>query len=291
MFLFIPRYAFHIAFRYACCLLMALGLVNGCKNAQVAPAPGRDNPLALGNPSNAGTDPNNYLLEKPQYTLSYNCSRGTANWVSWHLSKAWKGPATRADDFRSDPALPAGCYQVVPGDYTNTGFDRGHLCPSDDRDATAGDNSATFLMTNIIPQAPDLNRQTWQLLEEYCRQLVEDGNELYLITGAYGKGGSNSSGLRNTIADGKVIVPARCWKIALVVPEGDNDTKRIDGATRVIAVDIPNRQSVDNGSKNWYDYLVSVDAIEAATGYDFFSELPKSVQQTLESKVDKGREQ
>ncbi len=74
MFLFMPRYAFHIAFRYACCLLMALGLVNGCKNAQVAPAPGRDNPLALGNPSNAGTDPNNYLLEKPQYTLSYNCS-------------------------------------------------------------------------------------------------------------------------------------------------------------------------------------------------------------------------
>jgi len=286
-----PRNVSTLLSRYSLLLLLALGLTNGCKNAQVAPVPGRDNPLVLGNPSNAGTDPDNYLLEKPQYAVSYNCSRGTANWVSWHLGKAWKGPVTRADDFRPDPALPAGCYRVVTGDYTNSGFDRGHLCPSDDRDATADDNSATFLMTNIIPQAPDLNRQTWRLLEEYCRKLVADGNELYIIAGVYGKGGSNSSGLRNTIADGKVTVPARCWKIALVVPEGGGDAKRIDAATRVIAVDIPNRQSADNGNKHWYDYLVSVDALEAATGYDFFSELPKSLQQTLESKVDKGREQ
>ena len=286
-----PQSVSALLYRYSLLLLLAFGLVNGCKNARVAPAPGRENALTLGNPSNAGTDPDNYLLEKPQYTLSYNCSRGTANWVSWHLGKAWKGTATRADDFRPDPALPAGCYRVVSGDYTNSGFDRGHLCPSDDRDAGADDNSATFLMTNIIPQAPDLNRQTWRLLEEYCRQLAADGNELYIIAGVYGKGGSNSNGLRNTLADGKVTVPARCWKIALVVPEGTGDAKRIKAATRVIAVNIPNRQSADNGNKNWYDYLVSVDAIEAATGYDFFSELPKSLQQTLESKVDKGRQQ
>ncbi|MBD0255150.1 MAG: DNA/RNA non-specific endonuclease [Cytophagales bacterium] len=286
-----PKPSFRTLYPYCLLLLLAFGFVNGCKNAQVAPAPGRDNALFLGNPSNAGTDPDNYLLEKPQYTLSYNCSRGTANWVSWHLGKAWKGTATRADDFRPDPALPAGCYRVVSGDYTNTGFDRGHLCPSDDRDASADDNSATFLMTNIIPQAPDLNRQTWRMLEEYCRQLVAEGNELYLIAGVYGKGGSNSSGLRNTLADGKVTVPARCWKIALVVPQGTDDAKRIGAATRVIAVDIPNRQSADNGNKNWDDYLVSVDAIEAATGYDFFSELPATLQQTLESKVDKGRQQ
>lgn len=146
-------------------------------------------------------------------------------------------------------------------------------------------------MTNIVPQAPDLNRQTWRLLEEYCRQLVEEGNELYLLSGVYGKGGSNSNGSRNTIADGQVTVPARCWKIAVVLPEGRDDLRRIDAATRVIAVDIPNRQSVDNGNKKWSDYLVSVDAIEAATGYDFLSELPKNLQNTLESKVDKGLEQ
>lgn len=281
-----------IIFRYSLCLLLALGLANGCKNAKISPSPGREDHLALGNPSRAGTaDPDNYLLMKPQFTLSYNCDRGTANWVSWHLGKAWKGGAVRKDDFRPDNSVPQGCYRVVPGDYTNTGFDRGHLCPSDDRDAGAEDNSATFLMTNIVPQAPDLNRQTWRLLEEYCRQLVEEGNELYILAGVYGKGGSNSNGSRSTIADGKVTVPARCWKIAVVLPEGSNDLKRIDAATRVIAVDIPNRQSVDNGNKKWSAYLVSVDAIEAATGYDFLSELPKNLQNVLESKVDKGLEQ
>jgi endonuclease G len=281
-----------IVYRYSLWLLLALWLANGCKNAKVSPASGRESHLALGNPSQAGTaDSDNYLLTKSQFTLSYNCSRGTANWVSWHLSKAWKGAATRTDDFRPDNSVPPGCYRVVTGDYTNTGFDRGHLCPSDDRDANAEDNSATFLMTNIIPQAPDLNRQTWRLLEEYCRQLVEEGNELYILAGAYGKGGSNSTGLRNTIADGKITVPAQCWKIAVVLPEGSNDIKRIDAATRVIAVVIPNRQSVDNGNKKWSDYLVSVADIEAATGYDFLSELPESLQRTLERKVDKGQEQ
>lgn len=60
-------------------------------------------------------------------------------------SSQWK------DDFRPDGTLPSGWYQVKPGDYNTTdGFARGHLCPSADQTATQTDNSATFLMTNII---------------------------------------------------------------------------------------------------------------------------------------------
>src|SRR5689334_8619219 len=59
----------------------------------------RDNNLAMGNPSGAGTsNPNNYLMTKPQYVLSYNNARGSANWVSWHLSTAWKGTTPRQDN-------------------------------------------------------------------------------------------------------------------------------------------------------------------------------------------------
>jgi endonuclease G len=79
--------------------------------------------LALGNPSNADTDPNNYLMIKPQYALSYNNSKGIPNWVSWQLNKSWLGSVDRKNDFRPDTELPASWYQVRPSDYTGGGYD------------------------------------------------------------------------------------------------------------------------------------------------------------------------
>ena len=267
-------------------ILVTLSLT-ACKKDTPA-GPSRDDHLTLGNPSGAGTaDENNYLLEKPQYVLSYNRHRGTANWVSWHLSAAWRGNAARSNSFRTDDQLPAGWDRVASSDYTNSGFDRGHLCPSDDRDGSEADNTATFLMTNIIPQAPDNNQITWKALEDYCRKVVAGGNEIYLIAGAYGQGGSGENGgTTNTLAGGKVIVPSRLWKVAVILPVGEQDLGRINESTRVIAVDLPNRQSVDN--EPWGYYRTSVDAIEAATGYDLLSRLPLGLQTALESRPDTG---
>lgn len=253
------------------------------------PTPTRDNPMNLGNPSNAKNDvntPNNYLMEKPQFALSYNSSRGGANWAAWHLSTAWKGGTPRQDDFRGDPDLPSGFTKVVTNDYTNTGFDRGHLCPSDDRDSSVADNSATFVMTNMLPQSPNLNRITWKNLEDYCRTLMGQGNELYIYAGGYGVGGNGSNGDLSTFAVGKVTVPSRMWKVVVILPVNTNDVNRIDAGTRVIAVDMPNTQSVN--SKSWGDYRVSVDDIEAATGYNFMNLVATNIQNTLESKADTG---
>ncbi|TAE52133.1 MAG: DNA/RNA non-specific endonuclease, partial [Bacteroidetes bacterium] len=207
----------------------------------------RGTPLIWGNPSLAVTDENefrNYLMIKPAYSLSYHRDRGTANWVAWHLSPAWKGDEERQDDFRPDPDLPSGWYPVGSDSYTNTGFDRGHLCPSEDRDSTLNENSATFLMTNIIPQAPDLNRGPWKDLETYCRTLMDQGNELYIFAGGDGSGGSGSNGgTTSKIDNGRVTVPKTCWKIILILPEDGNDLDRVSTATRVIAVEMPNKQS------------------------------------------------
>ncbi|UOQ82059.1 DNA/RNA non-specific endonuclease [Hymenobacter sp. 5414T-23] len=196
------------------------------------------------------------------------------------------GAAPRQDDFRADDALPEGWYQVQGSSYQGSGFDRGHNCPSADRTKTVADNSATFLMTNMTPQAPRSNQQTWARLEEYCRSLADTGKELYILCGSYGKGGSGSDGgVTQTIDEGHVTVPRRCWKVVIILPIGSNDAARVSTGTRVIAIDSPNDNSIGS---NWGQYRVSVDAIEAATGLDLLSAVSPAVQAKLESTVDAG---
>jgi endonuclease G, mitochondrial len=245
----------------------------------------KDNNMAMGNPSGAGTSYSNYLINKAQYSMSYNSYRGTPNWVSWHLSSAWVGSTPRQDDFRADNSLPTAFYRVTPTDYTGSGFDRGHNCPSADRTLTVTDNSATFLMSNMIPQAPTNNQQTWANLENYSRTLINQGNELYIIMGSYGIGGTGSAGYKETLAGGKVTVPNRIWKVIVVLPNGTGDAARVTTATRVIAIDTPNSTSI---SSSWGSYRTTVDAIEAKMGYNLLSNVSSTVQSVIESRVDTG---
>lgn len=251
----------------------------------------RDDNLAMGNPSSAVTDTsfkNNYLLVKSMFTLSYNNSRGTPNWVSWHLSSDWKGTATRCNCFTADTDLPnPPFYRAADAHYDNSGFDRGHMCPSEDRDETTDENRVTFKMSNIVPQSDDLNQQVWKYLEEYCRDLMDDGNELYIISGAYGSGGVGDAGTTvHNINSGKITVPSNCWKVIVILPIGNNDVSRVNVATRVIAVNMPNTQTVS--SQPWGFYRTNVDAIETITGYDILSNIPAPIQTIIEAITDSG---
>lgn len=230
--------------------------------------------LVLGNPSNAAvSDTNNFLVERSEYALSYNGDRGTANWVSWQLSADWLGAAERQDNFRQDGGLPTGVYQVTPNDYRNSGFDRGHTVPSGDRTQSDSDNSATFLMSNIFPQAPQNNRGVWRELEEYSRELVyQFDHELLVMAGGYGE--------QSRLAEGQVTVPSRLWKIIVVLDQPGQGLAAISSNTQIIAVDMPNRDTV---SPDWRAYQTTVDRIELATGYDFLAQVPVELQAQLEA--------
>ena len=226
--------------------------------------------LKFGNPSQANSkNYNNYLIEKPSYALSYNCETGTPNWVSWQLNNSWLGSVERSDDFRPDSDIPQDCYAVRPNDYRRTGYDRGHMTPSGDRTRRVKDNSATFVMTNIIPQSPANNREVWRELEEYSRKLVKEGKELYIVAGG--------EGIEKQIADGKVTVPKYTWKVILVL---DRPGEEVTENTTTIAVRIPNSEEV--ARTDWQDYIVSVDQIEKRTGYNFFSQIPRQIQKQIE---------
>jgi endonuclease G len=127
----------------------------------------------------------------------------------------------------------------------------------------------------MIPQAPTNNQVTWASLETYCRTLASQGNELYIISGGHGTSGFIGSGM--------VALPTTTWKVIMVLPSGSNDVSRVTSSTRLIAVSMPNNNSV---SSDWRVYRVSVNDIEALTGYDFFSNVPTSIQSTIESTVD-----
>lgn len=258
-------------------------------SAGSTPPPSGSEHLTMGNPSGAAVNvglPNNYLLDKPQYAVGYSRDLGRPNWVSWHLSSVWLGGAARQNDFRNDTTLPAGWYQVQATDYTGSGFDRGHHCPSADRTLTVADNSATFLMTNMMPQSPDNNQGPWASLETYCRTLVSQGNEVYIVMGGSGSGGTGSNGgVTTTVAAGHVAVPSQTWKVILVIPDaGGDDVARVTTATRTIAVIMPNTQGIRTNL--WQSYRVSVDQVEQLTGYDFFSNVPVATQSVIEARVD-----
>ncbi len=259
--------------------------------------PGDNDPLNLGNPTNAIASisfPENYLKDNGYYKLAYSQSRGTAVWVAWHLQSDDLGSTPRQDDFRPDTNLPPGWYQVQSYSYSGSGFDRGHNCPSADRTSTVPANSSTFLMTNMIPQAPTFNQGPWAGLESFIRgTLVGSSNEAYIVMGNFGQGGYNSSNtLFNTIDAGRVTVPAKVWKVILIIPKGNNDLARINSTAVVLAVDMPNdnRLYTTSGSNDWRNYITSVNSLEAeanASGVplNLFQAIADTVRPILKAKI------
>lgn len=245
-------------------------------NQPNSPEQARQIYLALGNPSNAdANDPNNYLLVDNYMAISYNRERALPNWVAWRVSKLDMGGIQREDSFRPDDRLPKGWTRVTPSDYTGSGYDRGHLCPNADRNGSPDSMAATFVMTNMTPQTPDLNRGPWQKLEAYLRTLVTRGSDVYIYAGVYGTKGKLKR---------KVTIPTNDWKIAVAVPAGA-PVSAINQNTRVIAVDMPNVKGIMNA--DWQTYSTSVRQIEQNTGYNFFTNLPQNVQDALKNKIDR----
>lgn len=237
--------------------------------------------ISLGVPKDS--DPSNdYFILRKQYALSYNHETGTPNWVSYELTADWFGNVPRyKGNFITDTSLPAEFYRVKHSDYTNTGFDRGHLVRSEERTKTAEDNKSTFLLTNIMPQTPDLNRGPWLGFEYYCEKLCKKENKrLFIITGPIFPLDKECCHIDkyNTVAR-----PKSCFKIAVILEKNQN-INHIDAKTKVIAVIMPNESGIRK--ENWEQYRTTVRAIEQETGYNFLSNLPQKLQDILENKID-----
>lgn len=239
--------------------------------------------MQLGNPSGATMDTNNhnhYLIQRTVEALDYSDTLGEPNWASWDLTAADIGNSGRSSDFFTDHSLPADFYEVTTDDYNGVGninFNRGHMCPSEDRTDNTADNNMVFFMSNIIPQAADNNQGVWNNFEAYCESLAQSGDELLIICGPSLFNGTY-------IPSGVAQIPTYTWKIAVVVPPGNGTAlSRITTNTRVISLRIPNTNGV---STTWQNFITSAAQIEVDTGFHFFTALPTNIAAVLRNEVD-----
>lgn len=226
------------------------------------------------------TAPSDYFVSvKPQYVVSYNGSRKIPNWVSWELNNSYLGAESRTDNYRPDDTFPGTEPQAALSDYSGSGYDRGHMCPSADRTLDKTSNDATFYLTNMIPQAANNNQGPWNNLENYTRGLLTGGKEIFIISGGIVTGSSK------TVGNG-LYVPDSTFKVIVVLDAVGQGASSVTTSTRVIAVIMPNDNALISKTADWKTFRVSVDSIEAQTGLDFLSDVSPTIQSVIEARVD-----
>jgi len=212
------------------------------------------------------------VLSNKGYVVGYSDTRRNPLWVAYRVFR------TNTTTISPRPARfsPDGRTQstVSHDDYTRSGHDRGHMAPNY-AIATRYGRAAqieTFLMSNICPQKPDLNRYAWKELEalvatRYANQL----EEVWIICGPI---------FDDQIAklESGVEIPDAFYKIVV-------DEK--DGKVRVLAFVMP--QGVSSADKDMLPkFLTSVDEVERQTGLNFLHELPDDVEDRVEAEQPKG---
>lgn len=199
-------------------------------------------------------------LVNNSYLVDFDEHSRIAHWVHYELLDFESmGTIQRTDDFRRDgrSARSAGAEN-----YRGSGYDRGHLKPAGDSKSSAQEMSSSFLMTNMAPQTPSLNRGIWRLLEQDIREWAVRYCALHVSTGP---------SLETKTRIGQSIrVPAACWKAIL----------RTDPDTCAIAFMMPNNEKVEGSIE---DYVMTVDELESLIQIDLFPQLPDSVEKRIES--------
>ncbi len=198
------------------------------------------------------------------YTVSYDADFKTPQWVAWELTSAKaNGTEERYNKFQPDPDVRGA--KAYPKDYTNSGYDRGHMAPAADMKWSHQAMVESFYMTNVCPQNRNLNRGDWKDLEEKEREYANRYGTVSIVAGPL-----YYTSKPERIGTHRVAVPDAFFKVMLVgYPK---HTK---------AYGFIFRNQAGSHSLNYYQ--TTVDEVERVTGMDFFSKLPDKVEKRVEA--------
>ena len=204
------------------------------------------------------------IIEHLAYTVSYNHDWLIPNWVAYELTaQEVSGAEQRSNHFAPDPLVKG--KPVVTKDYSNSGYDRGHMAPAGDMKWSEQAMRESFYMTNICPQNHSNNAGDWKDLEELARDLAQKYKSLYICCGPIVTDVSNTIGVR------RIVVPQAFYKVFL--------RQKKDGSWTAIGFVMPNAA----GNRPLMTYMRSVDEVEQLTGIDFFYHLPDSIEDIIEA--------
>ena len=228
------------------------------------------------------------------YSLEWDNAKVANRWTCYQLHEGNSLSTTdRNDDFKKDPEVAV---SPILEDYKNSGFSRGHLCPSADRQCTVEQNKQTFFLTNMQPQWQEHNGGLWKNLEDLVRNYATNDSysnahcdTLYIVKAA-------TITDKVTIDDAEVdgIYAERCvggdgHANELIVPKyfymALLHYNKATDTYHAIAFWTLHEKAADK-NKNFGDYAISIDELEKRTGIDFFCNLPDEVEKVVEKEVD-----
>lgn len=201
------------------------------------------------------------ILKRFAYTCSFNPENNIPNWVAWELTADHTdGPYKRGGiKFQEDEG-------VTTYDYTRSGYDRGHMCPSGDNKWSEEAQEESFLMTNMCPQVHGLNAGDWNEMEMQCRRWAGKFGCIDIMAGPI-----LFKGRHKTIGEADVVVPEAFFKVVYC-------------PSKKMAIGFIYRNEDGNRPKG--DYVNSVAQIERITGIKFLTSLPAKEAQKVKTEAN-----
>lgn len=211
------------------------------------------------------------LIKYNYFSISFSPKYRNPEWAAYTMTAEMVkvSVAERNSAFRPDKEVP-NCPST--SEYTNSGYDRGHMVAAEDMNFDETAMYESFFMTNVSPQDPALNRGVWKSLEDKARKWATANKKIHIVVGPILPKRSSST-LTYIGSNGDILVPKKYFKIIL----DDSEPSR-----KAIAFMFDNVE----GTRSLKEYACTIDAVEAATGLDFFPNLSAADEKLFEAGFD-----
>ena len=208
------------------------------------------------------------IKEYTGFTVNFNKDNKTPNYVCWELTKEESSGDVDRNDYSYWQDLDLEGCPTTDYAYSTSHYQRGHMCPAADQKWSTQAMADCMVMSNMCPQAGDINEKAWATLESKERTWAKRDGAIWIIAGPI-----YNEEDQQRIGFSQVRVPSAFFKVFLY-NNGEN--------SRSIAFVYPNALAPGNMS----EYSMSIDALEEALGYDFFPSLPDELEERIESECD-----